>query len=452
MCVQPRAVKGYLKEFSADSVQRISDAARQQQVAPNQMSLRAIAAALFDRGRVDPGGPSTFDILEPLMDCNTMSYADGSKIMRHLESHSPALRVVNLAIGDGQSVILLKNMKVRWPSLHAHWLIGVGGFHEHAHTMFALNQMFWFALVKWSLSVVQIEKVFEVTKDLEHNNYAHVQQAHHVITIAINAFLMQDVISPPPALFLQSPELYFQRVESGTGKVLLQYLHYAGYPIMQWQVAARDADGIKLKKLFAYSHHVFRSVAHKPVAAQISLIALLGFCCALPSLQAVLLATISLSLLGRLSSNMFADRMLEYINKVQQGLKRSAHAASFGRAISLTRLLRMILHVRHAFQESETGHPPGADPVSESMLRMARLLQDELVRIVGRDLTIYDANNHCWHTANSVPLNTGDYRQRRPWEWIWKVAFGASCGKGRTRSEAWDKYAERFVYNHFFPY
>ena len=82
------------------------------------------------------------------------------------------------------------------------WLIGAGGFHEHGHTMFGLNEMFWYCFICWCLSIMTITKVFMVTKDFEHNNYAHVQQAHHAITIAVVAYLLQDVTSPPPALFL----------------------------------------------------------------------------------------------------------------------------------------------------------------------------------------------------------------------------------------------------------
>ena len=44
---------------------------------------------------------------------------------------------------------------------------------------------------------------------------------------------------------------------------------------------------------------------------------------------------------------MYSDRIMEYINLLQQGSKRSANAASFGRALDLTTLLRVILHVRH---------------------------------------------------------------------------------------------------------
>ena len=243
-----------------------------------------------------------------------------------------------------------------------------------------------------------------------------------------------------------------QEVHTATGIVMLRYLKYAGFVILQWQRAARNAEGLKLKKLFAYSHHVFRSVCHKPVCAQVSLIALLGFCCALPALQNVLLATISLSLLGRLSSNMYTDRVLEYINMIQQGSKRSAHAASFGRAMDLTSLLRPLIHVRHAFQAAETGNAASDDPITESMLRMARLLQDEFVRTLGRGLTVQDDLIRTWHTGHPVPLHTGDFRQRRPWEWILRVMLGRSCGKHRSRHESWHAFAARFVHEHFFPY
>jgi hypothetical protein len=294
--------------------------------------------------------------------------------------------------------------------------------------------------------------VFKVTKNLEHNNYAHVQQLHHVMTLAIVSYLIQDVVSPRPSLFLRDPELYLQQVDSATGIVLVRYLQYAGFPILQWQRAGRRGDGWKLKKLFAYSFHVFRSVSHKPVCTQVALIALLGFCCALPALQTVLLVTVSLSMLGRMDSNMYVDRVLEYINKIQQGAKRSAHAASFGRALDLTTLLKVIMHVRHAFQAAETGETESDDGFKASWLIMARLLQDELVRLLGRDLTIADPLNRMWHTGHAVPLDTGDFRMRRPWEWIWRVAFGTSAGKWRSRAESWFAFTYRFTKDHLPPF
>ena len=448
----PSCVAGYLREFTADALASVSSVAASSNRAPTLLTLSEIAHALYARRPVDPGGPSEFNILEALMRCDTKSYADGVKILRHMGSHSSPSTVVDVAWGDGQSVILLKNVKKKWPRLYARWLIGVGGFHEHAHSMFAMNEMFWECLVCWCLVIVNITKVFKVTKDLEHNNYAHVQQAHHVITIAIVSYLLQDVVEPRPSLLLRSPELYLQQVESATGIVLVRYLQYAGFPILQWQRAAREGDGLKLKKLFAYSHHLFRSVSHKPVCAQISLIALLSFCCALPALQNVLLVTVSLSLLGRLGGNMYIDRVLEYINKVQQGTKRSAHAASFGRALDMTTLLRAMLHVRHAFQAAETGKVESDDGISPSMLIMARLLQDELVRVLGRDLSLLDPYIRTWHTGNPVRMDTGDHRTRMPWETPDRVARGRNAGKWRSRNETWIAYATRYVQEHFFPF
>ena len=83
---------------------------------------------------------------------------------------------------------------------------------------------------------------------------------------------------------------------------------------------------------------------------------------------------------------------------------------------------------------------------------MVRMLQDEFVTVLGRDLTIWDPNIKTWHTGNPVPLDTGDYRMRRPWEaWV-RVATGRSAGKWRSRNETWIVYATRFVEEHFFPF
>ena len=124
---QPQAVNAYLQEFSADALSSIRQAAVQANTDVASLSIRQIGTALFGRRAVDPGGPSEFDILEPLLNTNTVSYQDSTKIARHLASHSGPEAVVDVAIGDGQSVILKKNMKKRWPRLFARWLIVVGG-------------------------------------------------------------------------------------------------------------------------------------------------------------------------------------------------------------------------------------------------------------------------------------------------------------------------------------
>ena len=319
--------------------------------------------------------------------------------------------------------------------------------------MFAITEGWWHALLyTLFVSVLKFDKICQITQNLEHNAYAHHQNAHHAVTLGILAFLIQDVVEPPPSLLLQNFEDYTAQVHHSGGSVILMYLLYGGFPIIQWQRAAREGNGEKLKKLFAYSFHVCRALAHKPVCVQILLIGLLGFTCALPSLQSVLLATTSLSLFGRLGSNIYSDRLLEYINKIQQGTKRSSNAASFARAVDLTQLLRIMLHVRHAYENAEKGGSESDAPITLSQLRQARVIQDYLVTTLGRDLTVHDPNNPHWHTGNAVPLHGGDYRQRTPWVYYQRVQQGTSAGKFRAHAEMWSKFALRFALERFFPF
>ena len=74
------------------------------------------------------------------MQTDTKSYQDFAKIVRHLSGYSQPSTVVNVFTGDGQSCIGMKNLKRRWPQLYADWLVVVGGFHEHAHFMFAITE------------------------------------------------------------------------------------------------------------------------------------------------------------------------------------------------------------------------------------------------------------------------------------------------------------------------
>lgn len=450
--LQPMAVEASLLDLAHDALALVGSAAAADGVLPSALSLRSLAAALYGRPNVDPGGPSEFNILEPLMRTDTKSYDDFVKITQHLSSYSSPTTVVDIFCGDGQSVLSFKNLKKRWPTRYAQWLIAVGGFHEHAHTMFAFTEMFYLCFLCYCMRVMQIERVARVTMNLEHNAYAHHQAMHHAVTLAVIAFLVQDVRDPPPALLFRDLDAYLVRLQSAGGIVLVQYLKHAGLPTLQWQRAARTGDGHMLKVLFSYSFHIFRSVCHKTNCTQIALVAMLGFCCTLPSLQAVLYATVSLSLLGRKGSNMYCDRLLELINKLQQGAKRSSSAAAFQRAMDLTTLLRVMLHVRHAFQSAEQGAAETDDPVTPTMLVQARLLQDRFLQLLGRDLTEPNTMNPFWHTGTPVTLGAGDFRDYRPWEWIERTADGRSAGRARARAERWDFYVRRFVFDHFFPY
>ena len=66
--------------------------------------------------------------------------------------------------------------QVREPYLYARWLIAVGGFHEHAHFMFAITEGFWLTLLyTLFIKVLKLEKIYEVTQNLEHNAYAQIK-------------------------------------------------------------------------------------------------------------------------------------------------------------------------------------------------------------------------------------------------------------------------------------
>ena len=84
----------YLEEFAADALLSVQQAAARTGSPVELLSLRALAHSLFGRRPVDPGGPSEFDILEPLMKCNTMSYDDSVKIEAHLARGTRGLSVL----------------------------------------------------------------------------------------------------------------------------------------------------------------------------------------------------------------------------------------------------------------------------------------------------------------------------------------------------------------------
>ena len=102
----------------------------------------------------------------------------------------------------------------------------------------------------------RIEKIEQVTQDLEHNNYSHVQNGLHIVTLAVMAYLTTDVTHPPPELLFQNIDQYLALVEHASGRVLVNFLKYAGAPTVQWQRMARKCEHGSYPKLMAYALHV----------------------------------------------------------------------------------------------------------------------------------------------------------------------------------------------------
>jgi hypothetical protein len=287
------------------------------------------------------------------------------------------------------------------------------------------------------------KKVVEVTKDLESDSYAHVTSGIQVVTAAATAFILQNVTNPPPQLFLRDPNAYRAQVNSAGGLVLLYWLRYTGFVASVWQFVGRAGGGPLVRKLVCYSFHCFRSVAHKVSSVEIAMICLMGLCCAYPPLQDLLLATCSVSMLGRTGRNMWFDRLLECINWLQQ--QRMNAFTGFFSGLHYTQLLAPMLHVDHAFQDARHGGGRATDHFTPSMVFEAAKLQRMFLRRLGTDLTVNDPNNPFWWTGTPTPLSIADFRKRMPWLWVWRSASGVSAGSGRTTRKAWDVYVREWI-------
>ena len=148
--LRPINVRRSLVEFAQDINGLVDGAARVLGILTPQLQFRQIADALFGRPSVDPGGPTHFDVLPPLMRTDTKSYEDMARIFGHLHAHNGGPDVdVEVVWGDGQTCIAAKNIKRRFPRMYRRVVIGVAGLHEHAHFMFSINEGYFDCFLKW---------------------------------------------------------------------------------------------------------------------------------------------------------------------------------------------------------------------------------------------------------------------------------------------------------------
>ena len=444
--LNPARVQQDLRSYAHEVARHLRDA-----VPPgtqvDQITLRAIAQATFGYPDTDPRGPTPIEITPPLLDTDTKSYNDLMKIFSWcLRFVAYLVTLICLVLfGDGQTVLRARDLKRKFPKTYKRLLIGCGFFHHLAHLLFALNEAFWLCFGCACAAQLGKEKVYQQMKNLEHDNWKHIVTFFQVVTCACLAFILQDVSDPPPELFLRDHDAYAARVHHAGGKVILEFLKHVGYVLSVWQRAGRSGDGARCRQLLGYSFHIFRSVAHKVGSVHIALISLVGLYCAHPKLQAMLMACSSISLLGRRGRNMFIDRLLEAINFLQQ--KRMSSFVGFETGLHNTHLLQPMLRIDHAWQDAIHGRTPTDDVMTLSMMVEARKLQDWFVELCGTDLTVDDDENPFWHTGNPVSLERGDYRERKPWEWIWRVSAGLVSGKGRSdqRPLSWSAYVRAFI-------
>ena len=283
--LQPAVVRFHMCAFVVRSSARLLQYAHAVGTPPTHLTAAEITNALLRRPAVSPGGKTPLIVLPVLADTDTKKYLDIIKIIAHL-THHLGHAIVLVILGDGQTVLRLRDTKKKYRAAYKHVLIANGHFHSFAHFMFAGHEMFFDVLTKWAAQ--QLRKVrmqVRVLANLENNNYYHALEFHLSLPSAIYVYLVNHVISPPPHLFLTSPEAYLRQLRHTGGTVLVQYLLCVGAPTLRWQYAGRAGEGGELDKLHALAVHLFRGPTHKESSSRISLYTLMGFHCAHPKLQ-----------------------------------------------------------------------------------------------------------------------------------------------------------------------
>lgn len=101
----------------------------------------------------------------------------------------------------------------------------------------------------------------------------------------------------------------------------------------------------------------------------------------------------------------------------------------------------------------EQGEHQMNDPLKVSTLHGAEKIRNELKKLLGTDLTIHTRSNPFWkgepNTNFWCPTN---FKQRRPWMWVERVALGRSAGLMMAHGTPWQMKFRTFIATHLYPY
>ena len=145
--LQPAIVAVHRRAFAVRSSARVLAAAAAVRLAPTALEPEEITVALLRRPAVDPGGPTHLNFLPVLPRTDTKSYKDMIAIIAHLERELGRCFVL-VVMGDGQTVLRLRDLKKKYGPLYKHVLIANGNFHSFSHFLFAAHEMFYDALTR----------------------------------------------------------------------------------------------------------------------------------------------------------------------------------------------------------------------------------------------------------------------------------------------------------------
>ena len=428
-------------------------------------STRAAMVQLLSRPNDDPGRATYLTFMPPLLWVNTQSYVDLIKIVAWAVSFLGCTPLILHLIGDGQSVLRLRDLKRLHPERYKHVLVGNGHFHSGAHSVFAdLTLWWWCLLCTCMLTINKVKRdgdgkltgtVLPNIKSLEGNSVRHTQEALLAVTVAIIVFFTTKVTSPPPELFLSNPTAYLSRIENASGIVLAEFLRHAGLPTLMWQRGTRGREGVTLDDLHCLALHKFRC-AHKTSSSQISLLHLISIYGTHPELRQYLRDRLFVSLTPNVGAAVGTDKSLECMNDVQ---KEQHVTGSLLQSLQFTVLIQPMQWVYRQWKLATgtlAGCSTGVRPSMENEI-------DALVRLfvarAGTDLETYTTHNYLWHTGYGVIMRAvSNLKKGRPWEWIWMVAAGlSSCYQkedsretARTHRETWAQFVERHIRDHSF--
>jgi hypothetical protein len=183
-----------------------------------------------------------------------------------------------------------------------------------------------------------------------------------------------------------------------------------------------------------------RAWAHKPVEARVLLLSLLSTEATHPKIAEIIRATNSLPLSDLPGSAMYADRVVEYLNWLQD--QRRGTYSAFGRALEFTEAMVGMMHVAY----SADGEKKFNDPLTQSDINGAKAIRESLKLRLGTDLTVASTSNGSFHTGGGGNMfQSTAIASQRPWDFIERVALGRSAGPGMARPEHWNRYTERML-------
>ena len=112
------------------------------------VDTRAVISRLLARPAHDPGGATYLTWLRPLPWTDTKSYKDMVKIVAWVVQWLGFVPLVLVLLGDGQTVLRLRDLKRKHPATYKHVLVCNDGFHSHGHFMFTVFILWWNCFLK----------------------------------------------------------------------------------------------------------------------------------------------------------------------------------------------------------------------------------------------------------------------------------------------------------------